>query len=126
MIKTCSLSPFVLPSRLTLASAFGRSDLHTTNTHHTHASLKMSTDSTINGRTQQPMLASQRAKEQAQADEKPRSRGVSAYFPLGYKDAAYQWVSSTCHPPRPARDKHQLLTAFLALYSVDEHNPHGR
>jgi hypothetical protein len=56
----------------------------------------MSTDTTVNARTQQPMLASQRAKQQAQGDERSRTpRALSGYFPLGYKDAAYQWV---CYP----------------------------
>lgn len=91
MIKTYSLTPFISPSRLTLASAVGRLD---PNSPTTTQSSTMSTDSTVTARTQQPMLASQRAKQQAQGDEKPRTpRIFSGVFPLGYKDAAYQWVS---------------------------------
>jgi len=41
------------------------------------------------------MLASQRAKEEEEEydPDKARARNrMSAYFPLGYKEAAHQWV----------------------------------
>lgn len=55
-------------------------------------------------RGQQPMLASQRAKQRnsetdtdmAESEAKSRSRRsiMNAYFPLGYKDAVHQWWTS--------------------------------
>jgi len=57
----------------------------------------MTTDATVSKGGQQPMLASQRAKEQkqqqSQSGDQPRSGGRMTYFPLGYKEAAQQWVS---------------------------------
>lgn len=50
----------------------------------------------VGARTQQPMLASQRAAEAA-----PRAQNVgrfAQYFPLGYKEAFNQWV---CHAYTP-------------------------
>ena len=52
-------------------------------------------------RHQQPVLASQRAQaqqqqqqQQAERDQTSRRTGpMAAYFPLGYKEAAHQWVS---------------------------------
>ena len=51
-------------------------------------------------RQQQPVLASQRAQaqqqqqQQVERDQTSRRTGpMAAYFPLGYKEAAHQWVS---------------------------------
>ncbi len=67
----------------------------------------MTTDaSPSRGGQQQPMLASQRAQEQqsGQPEDKPRSTGrTGPYFPLGYKEAAQQWVSSSTHLATVAR-----------------------
>ena len=122
MLKAYSSFSLVFPPRFTLASVAGRLDSnspssskHEKNSNYalsptffptssapataTHFVVKMSTDSTVNARTQQPMLASQRAKEQAQADEGRRPPRGAGYFPLGYKDAVYQWVSLATYLP---------------------------
>jgi hypothetical protein len=55
----------------------------------------MSADATMSKREQAARLAAERAKaaqEKIRADPKAK-RGAPAYFPLGYKEAAYQWVS---------------------------------
>lgn len=50
------------------------------------------------GRGQQPVLASQRAKdEQAQSISKQTASRMG-YFPLGYKDAIHQWVCISIVP----------------------------
>ncbi|KAI0132073.1 Alpha/Beta hydrolase protein [Xylariales sp. AK1849] len=56
----------------------------------------MSTEAATAPRTgQQPLLVSQRAREQAQQQEQPKQqRGMAPYFPLGYKEAVYQWWTS--------------------------------
>jgi hypothetical protein len=41
---------------------------------------------------QAPNLPSDHAPEQIK-QQQPPSRGPATYFPLGYKEAAYQWVS---------------------------------
>ncbi|KAK8867863.1 Alpha/Beta hydrolase protein [Apiospora arundinis] len=46
---------------------------------------------------QQSMLASQRAKEEAK-DKSKQSGARMGYFPLGYKDAIYQWWTSVTPP----------------------------
>lgn len=58
-----------------------------------------SNDESVSTRAQQQMLHSQRAKEQQKHEEQKKredsqrkERGAPAYFPLGYKEAAYQWV----------------------------------
>ncbi|KAK0714847.1 Alpha/Beta hydrolase protein [Lasiosphaeris hirsuta] len=91
MLKTYS-SSFLLPKRLKLISLAARFDDHKSN---------MTTDGTIPGpRSQQPMLASQRAQASAQSqpssdgDQKPQRGAIGAYFPLGYKEAATQWWTS--------------------------------
>jgi hypothetical protein len=46
-------------------------------------------------RKQQAMLHSQRAKEeerQKKAEQAQKSNGRPAYFPMGYKQAVYEWV----------------------------------
>lgn len=42
---------------------------------------------------QQPPASPQGATPEPRYPEPPALRTMSAYFPLGYKDAAYQWVS---------------------------------
>jgi cardiolipin-specific phospholipase len=107
MIKTSSLAFSALPSRLTLATS-------TSLVNNSPAGVKMTTDATAASpsssshsiRGQQPMLASQRAKqrttndtdaEMAESENKSRSRRsiMNAYFPLGYKDAVHQWVGTS-------------------------------
>jgi len=86
MLKTYPTS-FLLPKRLKLVSLAGRLDPDGTGVHQTST---MSNDATLpDPRPQQPMLASQRAKQQqhVQARQPP-----ATYFPLGYKEAAQQWV----------------------------------
>ena len=64
---------------------------------------RMATAATANGsnddvskRTQQPMLASQRAKQSQTPTEANRTGKISGgFFPLGYKDAVSQWVRHT-------------------------------
>ncbi|KAK3939812.1 putative cardiolipin-specific deacylase, mitochondrial [Diplogelasinospora grovesii] len=95
MLKTYSTS-LLFPKRLTLASAVKRFE----NNYSTDTAgvANMSTDATLPTPppSQQPMLASQRAKQQQQAqdDSNKTPRVTNAYFPLGYKDAAYQWWTS--------------------------------
>ncbi|KAK3353623.1 Alpha/Beta hydrolase protein [Lasiosphaeria hispida] len=91
MLKTYPTS-FLLPKRLKLVSLAARFDDQKSN---------MTTDGTISGpRSQQPMLASQRAQASAQSqtsgdsDQKPQRGAMGAYFPLGYKEAAQQWWTS--------------------------------
>lgn len=76
----------VLRSRITIVSSMPSAGANGS------PSVKMSTaDGSV--RAQQPApRASDEIKQQ-----KPQ-RPPSVFFPLGYKDAAYQWVSSTsCH-----------------------------
>ncbi|KAJ9138863.1 Alpha/beta-hydrolase [Pleurostoma richardsiae] len=76
----------------------------------------MSTDATISPRTQQPVLARQRAKDQQHqrrrdSDEdtrSTRSQRMSAYFPLSYKEAAHQWWTSIS-PPAAERNVLSLI-----------------
>lgn len=49
-------------------------------------------DDDFRTRAQQPMLASQRAKQDNAPSEANRTGKVGGYFPLGYKDAISQWV----------------------------------
>ena len=44
----------------------------------------------VRNRGQQPMLASQRAKDTP--SEATRTAGKTGYFPLGYKEGFNQWV----------------------------------
>lgn len=48
------------------------------------------------GRKQQPMLHSQRVKQEEErqktGEQARNSSGRAPYFPLGYKQAAYEWV----------------------------------
>lgn len=46
----------------------------------------------IRTRTQQPMLASQRAKQNQTPTEANRTGKFAGFFPLGYKEAVSQWV----------------------------------
>lgn len=49
-------------------------------------------DDEFRTRGQQPVLASQRAKQNSTPTEANRTGKVGGYFPLGYKDAISQWV----------------------------------
>ena len=49
-------------------------------------------DDDFRTRGQQPVLASQRAKQNNTPTEANRTGKVGGYFPLGYKDAISQWV----------------------------------
>ena len=51
----------------------------------------MSAEDDVSSRSQQSPLASQRAKQQAEAEGKKTSR-FAGVFPLGYKDTFSQWV----------------------------------
>ena len=51
-------------------------------------------DDDFRSRGQQPVLASQRAKQNNTPTEANRTGKVGGYFPLGYKDAISQWVSN--------------------------------
>jgi len=78
MLKTYTSTSLLVPKRLKLVSL-------------QHSS-KMTNDATLSETRsqhpqQQPTLASQRAKQQTQAQQRP-----ATYFPLGYKEAAQQWV----------------------------------
>jgi cardiolipin-specific phospholipase len=80
MLKTYTSTSVLVPKRLKLVSL--------------QHSNKMTNDATLSETRpqhpqQQPMLASQRAKQQAQAQAQQRP---ATYFPLGYKEAAHQWV----------------------------------
>jgi hypothetical protein len=80
----------VAPSRLVQAQATVLSQ------HVAMTSDATAAAATQRGAGQQAMLASQRAKEQQAQQQKPsedRGRRGFAYFPLGYKEAAQQWVS---------------------------------
>jgi hypothetical protein len=48
----------------------------------------------VRSRGQQPVLASQRAKEQSRNDPNQGNRGGFSYFPLGYKEGFSQWVGN--------------------------------
>jgi cardiolipin-specific phospholipase len=53
----------------------------------------------VRSRSQQPMLASQRAKKQTETPTKDNGTGrFSQFFPLGYKEGFSQWV---CKSPFP-------------------------
>lgn len=61
----------------------------------TSQAANMSTEAVASGTPPggQSMLASQRAKEQAQQESEQKiQRRMGPFFPLGYKDAVYQWV----------------------------------
>ena len=63
--------------------------------------------------SQQPMLASQRAKLQQDMSEESKTRrtgGFGAYFPLGYKEAVHQWVRRSPFPRCPVLDVSRLST----------------
>jgi cardiolipin-specific phospholipase len=134
MIKTSSLAFTALPSRLTLATSISPPSSPPPpclNSSGLNGRSQMSTDATAasdshpHHRTQQPMLASQRAKQQRQQEEagmsqaenldkgRPRQGGLWNLFPLGYKEAAHQWVSTSRHAPRQSTE----LALTLALYS---------
>ncbi len=49
-------------------------------------------DDDYSTKTQQPMLASQRAKQNAAAQKEARTGPRGGYFPLGYKEGFSQWV----------------------------------
>ncbi|KAH8681225.1 Alpha/Beta hydrolase protein [Xylariales sp. PMI_506] len=53
----------------------------------------MSVDAAVPRTGQQSVLASQRAREQAEQQHK-QERAMGSLFPLGYKDAVYQWWTS--------------------------------
>ncbi|RYO81088.1 hypothetical protein DL766_004810 [Monosporascus sp. MC13-8B] len=89
MLKSPSTSAILQPRKLVTTVARihvePNSTLATTNA-------SMSTDEAALRRGgQQPVLASQRAG----SDRKPNAKGPNmSYFPLGYKEAAYQWWTS--------------------------------
>ncbi|OIW28363.1 alpha/beta-hydrolase [Coniochaeta ligniaria NRRL 30616] len=132
MIKTSSLAFSALPSRLTLA----------TTTSVSPTSSKMSTDATAASptRAQQPMLASQRAKQQKSKDDEmaesqtkpPRSRSMMGFFPLGYKEAVHQWWTSVT-PTQAERNVLNLIpylreataTADIPLQDGAKTDPFG-
>ena len=66
--------------------------------------------------SQQPMLASQRAKLQQDMSEESKTRrtgGFGAYFPLGYKEAAHQWVRRSPFLTSPPRCSQQCVGSAL-------------
>ena len=56
-------------------------------------------DDDISTKTQQPMLASQRAKQNRAAAEENQTAKRGGFFPLGYKEGFSQWVGIS----RPSR-----------------------
>lgn len=61
--------------------------------HRCNSSAIMSASDESRSRGQQPMLASQRAKDQTSApSEANRTGKFGGYFPLGYREAVSQWV----------------------------------
>ncbi|KLU81936.1 alpha/beta hydrolase [Magnaporthiopsis poae ATCC 64411] len=60
--------------------------------------IAMAADTTGPPPSQRPMLASQRAKEQSPQSGQDAPKGMGAFFPLGYKEAAYQWWTSVTAP----------------------------
>ena len=54
-----------------------------------------SNDDDLRSRSQQPVLASQRAKANGTPTEANRTARFSGYFPLGYKEGFSQWVCTT-------------------------------
>jgi len=82
MLKTYPTT-FLLPKRLKLASLVPSQ----TSALSTDASFSPQQD------PRQPiLLASHQAMSQARTDSPPRSQRALTYFPLGYKEAAQQWV----------------------------------
>jgi hypothetical protein len=62
------------------------------------ASASSTSSDDVPPRGQQPMLASQRAKEQSRAPtEANRTGRFTGYFPLGYKEGFSQWVRENRH-----------------------------
>jgi hypothetical protein len=61
------------------------------------ASTSSASSDDVRPRGQQPMLASQRAKEQTNASSAAsRTSRFTGYFPLGYKEGFSQWVREPC------------------------------
>ncbi|KAL8320043.1 hypothetical protein RB597_006677 [Gaeumannomyces tritici] len=80
--------------------------------------ITMTADATGPPPTQRPMLASQRAKEQGSQSGQDAPKGIGAFFPLGYKEAAYQWF--------PRKLQWTSVTAPVAQQNVLSHIPHIR
>lgn len=59
------------------------------------------TDGTVRAQQTRPVEPAEEFKQQ------PPPRTTSVFFPLGYKDAAYQWVSTAV---AAAKRKYNLLT----------------
>ncbi|KAL1305335.1 hypothetical protein AAFC00_002233 [Neodothiora populina] len=76
-------------------------------------------DSEYRGRTQQPMLASQRAK--ADNPDGAKSLPKSAYFPLGYKEGFSQWWAGLT----PASTEDHVLSFIPYLQKPPTHTQTG-
>ena len=64
-------------------------------------------DDSLQHKTQQSPLASQRAKASNTPSEENRKARFSGYFPLSYKEGFSQWASKLCRPLR------SLLTSII-------------
>ena len=99
MLKTYPTT-FLLPKRIKLASLAARCEPDTTPAQQTSHNSTLSTDASFSPQEdpRQPiLLARHRTMSQANTDSAPRTqRMTGAYFPLGYKEAAQQWVGSLC------------------------------
>ncbi|KAK9770218.1 hypothetical protein SCAR479_13102 [Seiridium cardinale] len=97
MIKTPSTHAVVQSRKLVSAVQRLQTDKHPATTPQQTAN--MSAEAVASGPPVggQPMLARSRAKEQPQSepDQQPKDRTrMAPFFPLGYKDAVYQWWTS--------------------------------
>ena len=115
MLKTYPTT-FLLPKRLKLASLAARRDPDSATaaapasvTGQTNASSTLSSAASLPPQQdhRQPILFhSHQAMSSAESPPKPKSAMAAAYFPLGYKEAAQQWVSLHVLPRRPPRSVH--------------------
>ncbi|KAK4632409.1 putative cardiolipin-specific deacylase 1, mitochondrial [Fulvia fulva] len=68
-----------------------------------------------------PMLARQRANEDAQAEPKGHGRDGNAYFPLGYKEGFSQWWAGLA----PAVTEHKVMAFIPYLQKPPTHTQTG-
>jgi len=122
MLKTYPTT-FLLPKRLKLASLVAGRDPDTSpsapssgpcSTAHTSS---LSTDASLppHQDPRQPLLlVSHQAMAQSRSDTQTQTQRTmaAAYFPLGYKEAAQQWVSLRLLPPHPASYTAKLTRAL--------------
>ncbi|KAI9695707.1 MAG: hypothetical protein M1820_008470 [Bogoriella megaspora] len=76
-------------------------------------------DDAVRSRGQQPMLARQRAKQQAKEEDRPAQR--SGWFPMGYKEGFSQWWQGLT----PAMTEHKVLSFIPHLKQPPTHMQTG-